>query len=56
MALKNKTKGSEEDFPGHGDVRAAEVVTEFTEHSAGQLTQSQKTAQRDQDQQLVLVT
>lgn len=37
-----KTKGSVEDFPGHNDVRTVEVVTEFTENSTRQLTESQK--------------
>lgn len=36
-----KTKGAEEYFPGHSDVRTAEVVTEFTENSTRQLTESQ---------------
>lgn len=37
-----KTKGSEEHFPGHNDVRTVEVVTEFTENSTRKLTESQK--------------
>lgn len=37
----SKTKGAEEYFPGHSDVRTAEVVTEFTENSTRQLTESQ---------------
>lgn len=36
-----KTKGAEEYFPGHSDVRTAEVVTEFMENSTRQLTESQ---------------
>lgn len=36
-----QTKGAEEFFPGHSDVRTAEVVTEFTKNSTRQQTGSQ---------------
>lgn len=42
IIAQKKTKGAEEYFPGDSDVRTAEVVTEFTENSTRQLTESQK--------------